>query len=510
MKHTRAFPIRIATASGLVGLAILVCGLATASVLGQGAGGAAGAAGAPGQGAASPPAATTTLPAQPAPGTDPSGSRGQATGAPATPALGEVTAPPPAPARVGRNPSQDLGGSIPAGPGAMTTFPDELPNVIPLDAVSDPNNVGELAAVSDVHFKYALQIPGAGDRSLALSRIAMAATMGNQLEMADRAVVAAAVAAMEMPPGLVRDQRLIANILALDELAEKRVTGGAEAAVLPDVTDTNNKNEPAALKVDRVDLIRRAQADWKRAGELSRLIENPTYRAQILYRVADSMAGGSQGIVNDFPKMDGTSSKESKTGLDRSYEGLPDRILQDAALLAAEIDRPVWHDRALVAVAAAAAQSRQFGRAVSIARLIPQPEVRTDGLLKVAEAQARLNDPEGATATYKEAALAVASIPLADPRAVLAGVLIDNLISVGRFDDARASVPLYADQPRRLIALGAIAESMGRRGQARDALGWINKEISPEFRSQLYRRVSNGVIGAIEYNRNRELNIKDR
>lgn len=398
---------------------------------------------------------------------------------------------------------------LPGGVGFQTTFPDEQP-IIPLEAISDlmPGNAAELSAVTEVHYKYALQIPNAGDRSLALSRIANAATSGNQLDMAERAVVAAALAGMEMPAGLVRDQRLIANIMALDELAEKRVTGGAEAAFLPEPPDA--KGDAAPRRLDRVALIRKAQADWRRAAELARVIENPTYRSQILFLVADSMAGGSQGIVSDFPKMDGLSSRESTTGLDRSYEGLPDRILQDAALVAVEIDRPVWHDRALVAVAAAAAQSRQFGRAVSVARLIPQPEVRTDGLLKVAEAQARLNDPDGATATYKEAALAVASIPLADPRAVLAGVLIDSLISVGRFDDARASVPLYADEARRLIALEAIAESMGRRGQARAALAWINKDILPEFRSQLYRRVSNGVIGAIEYNRNRDLNIKER
>jgi hypothetical protein len=88
---------------------------------------------------------------------------------------------------------------------------------------------------------------------------------------------------------------------------------------------------------------------------------------------------------------------------------------------------------------------------------------------------------------------------------VLAGVLIDNLISVGRFDDARASIGLYPDDSRRMIALGAIAESQGRRGAAQAAVAWINRDVPPGYRSQLYRRVSNGVVSAIEQNRSRAL-----
>jgi hypothetical protein len=84
-------------------------------------------------------------------------------------------------------------------------------------------------------------------------------------------------------------------------------------------------------------------------------------------------------------------------------------------------------------------------------------------------------------------------------------VLIDNLISVGRFDDARVSVGLYPDEPRKLVALGAIAESQGRRGAASSALAWINRDVPSQYRSQLYRRVSNGVVSAIEQNRSRDL-----
>ena len=390
---------------------------------------------------------------------------------------------------------------------ANRTTPGDLKlhEIQPLGQPGLPTNASEYSTVSEVHFKYASQIPSPGDRSLALSRIAGTATFSNQLDMAEKAVTSAATAALLIPQGLVRDQRLISTVTALLELAEARVREGVDSSTPIEVSE-----KAAALpKTDRSQLIRRAKTDWKLAADLSRKIANPTYRNELMYRVVDGMGIGSQSIVSDFPKTETSSTDKPSAGFDLSYSGLPDQILQQAATLASAIDRPVWHDRAMVSIAATAAQSRQFKRALAIARMIPQPEVRTDSLLKIAENQARRNDPDGATATYQEAAMAVASIPLADPRSVLAGVLIDNLISVGRFDDARASVVLYPDDARRMIALGAIAESMGKRGSAQDALAWINKEIPPDQRSQLYRRVSNGVVSAIVNNRtNREMPSK--
>ncbi len=88
---------------------------------------------------------------------------------------------------------------------------------------------------------------------------------------------------------------------------------------------------------------------------------------------------------------------------------------------------------------------------------------------------------------------AVASIPLDDPRAILTGVLIDNLISVGRFDDARATTVLYPDTPARMVALGAIAESQGRRGLAESARDWIARDVPRRTSSpSCCRRVING------------------
>jgi hypothetical protein len=400
--------------------------------------------------------------------------------------------------------SMPRGGAIPTGPGVNSAdFPGQQ-GVIPLDSLIGygvQNNAAGYTSVTEVHLRYARSIASPADRSLTLSRVASAATFSNQLALADEALVDAARAAMQLQDGLVRDQRLISIIAAQMNLAETRLRDGRLDMSAPDLTDT-----PAAPlpKVDRNGLIRAALSDWRRAAELSQRITNPTYRSELMYRVADNMAFGSQSVVNEFPQPAAGPNRDS-AGLDRSYEGLPDALLQDAANLSARIDRPVWHDRGLVAVASAAAESKQFERALRVARMIPQPEVRTDALLKIAEIQARRGDAPGATSTYKEAALAVASIPLDDPRAVLAGVLIDNLISVGRFDDARASIGLYPDDSRRMIALGAIAESQGRRGAAQAAVAWINRDVPPGYRSQLYRRVSNGVVSAIEQNRSRAL-----
>ena len=395
--------------------------------------------------------------------------------------------------------------SVPLGPGATVTYPGE-DVIIPLNSVATPGDpkATELSHITELQLNYARRIPDPGERSLALSRIAIAATFSSQLDLAEQALSDASTAAFQMTGGMVQDQRLISIIAAFTRLAEDRLREGAADPTFAAPPAAEGNTPPAALpKIDRPELIRRARTDLQRAAELTERLGNRTFRFEEMARVASAMALGSQRIVSDFPADAG--DKKDPSGLTLSYAGLPDKILQDAAGLAAKIDRPVWHDQAMVNVAAAAADSLQFARALAVARLIPLPEVRTNALLKIAETQARRGDPSGSTTTYREAAVAVASIPQDDPRAVLAGVLIDNLISVGRFEDARASIALYPDASRQLIALGAIAESQGRRGATRSALTWINQEVPGRYRSWLYRRVNNGVVAAIEDNRGKDL-----
>ena len=399
----------------------------------------------------------------------------------------------------GRAPRFPVGDAIPFGSGIGSSVPgEEL--MIPLDALYTPGESGKNeipSKVSEIHLKYAKSIPVPGERSLALSRVASAATFSGQLKVADDALNAAAKAAMLMPPGLVRDQRLMSIIAALMSLAEANLREGKSGAISMDTDEAEKKPEK-----DRDALIRLSMNEWQRAGELTAVIDNPTNLNEMIFKVTESIAFGSQSILTEYleSKEEFTSDKE---GLNTSFDGLPDALLVQAAKLAETATRPVWHDRALVSVATAAAESKQFTRGIRVASSIPQPEVRSDAYLKIAMIQSRYDDDKGATKTFSMAAKSVASIPLDDPRSILTGVLIDSLVSVGRFDDAIASVGLYPTEPKKWIALGAIAESQGRRGAARSALAWINRDVPAAQRSLLYRRVSNGVVTAIEQNRNK-------
>ncbi len=110
--------------------------------------------------------------------------------------------------------------------------------MIPLDSGDvgsgyDANSPSS-GAVTEIHLRYARAISAPGDRSLALSRIASAATFNNQLDMAHSALADAATAAMEMPRGLVRDQRLISIVMALMYLGEAHLREGRTDLSIPD------------------------------------------------------------------------------------------------------------------------------------------------------------------------------------------------------------------------------------------------------------------------------------
>ena len=83
-------------------------------------------------------------------------------------------------------------------------------------------------------------------------------------------------------------------------------------------------------------------------------------------------------------------------------KALADRFLVRAAEHAAAIGYPVWRDVALDSVAAGAAASDQFDRAIAVARSIEGIELRIEALITVAEAEVRSRNgsPERATAVY--------------------------------------------------------------------------------------------------------------
>ncbi|AGA30667.1 hypothetical protein Sinac_6592 [Singulisphaera acidiphila DSM 18658] len=404
------------------------------------------------------------------------------------------------------------GYSVPLGPGANVTFPDnqDLFSISSFSEEAGRTNPPNLSRVQPRELEFARSISDPGDRSLTLNKVASVAIFGSQMQLAHRALGEAAEAALTITDRTVHDLRLIAIINGLNNLSEALLREGKADLSLPEF---NEPEEPLSKssKVDREMLISRAELEWARAAFLATRIYNPTYHTEMLYRVVESQAFGSQTVVNEFPhdepKDDKEPANQQKT---HPLDVRADRMLVKASEDARLINRPVWRDRALVTAATAAAHSKQYARAVQISRLIPQPEVRTDALVKVAESQARGNDAEGATATYHEAANAVSSIPLDDPRAILTGVLIDNLISVGRFEDARRLIVLYPDEPRRLVALGAIAESQGFRGASESAIEWITREVPKEHQPVLYRKLRFGILAAVEQNRSRDMSNRDR
>jgi hypothetical protein len=284
-----------------------------------------------------------------------------------------------------------------------------------------------------------------------------------------------------------------------------------------------NRQEPTVL-------IRLARLEWKRAVYLASIIGNPTYRNEMLYHVSENEASGSTYITNEYLKPTESESLgnppvappengekpqpkptaklddrvQQRIAKNQEYTKLADGVLVDSFDVATKIDRLIWKYRAMVRIALLAADSGQYARGVELSRGIDNAESRAEAMLLLAESQCRHLRNDDATPAYEAAAKAVASVQQEGLRGVLAGFLVDSLISTGRFEDARACVVLYPEESEKFVALGAIAESQGRRGSAESAKRWIATDVPAEYRPTLYRRVATGVLSAIEANRSKE------
>jgi len=280
------------------------------------------------------------------------------------------------------------------------------------------------------------------------------------------------------------------------------------------ISDAENKATKVHLtrmvtKLDDV-VFRLSRLEWQRAAYLAAIIGNPTYRNELLYRVADSEASGSASIANALlttTDLGSRTTPQPLTNTERSdsVSKAADSILVESSQVAKRIDRLIWKYRAMIRIALQAADSQQYTRGVELARGIENGEARAEAMLLLAESQCRHNQNEAATATYEQAAQAVGTVDQEGLRGVLAGFLIESMIATGRFEDARACIVLYPEQSLRLVALGAVAESQGRRGAAESARRWIAREVPEEHRPALYRRVTTGVLAAVEDSRRAEL-----
>ena len=410
----------------------------------------------------------------------------------------------------------------PGLPGELTRPADR--NSRPDGAEALPAPAGGFNTVDPQLFLDARSVADPGERSLALVRIAQTAIFSKQLDDAHKALFEAAPASLAERQPLVRQQRTVAVVDALLSLAEERMTvtsdlltGSDEAPATPPPADANRGSNnpgasfdgrtPAAALPDesRRSRLQAALPEWALAVDLARQLEDMTARTEALFRIVESEAYSSQRLITDPIRPSSGGGRPDPSTLTPDLRSYTDELLASSARHAALIERPIWRNIAAYSIVSNAAASSQFARGFEIARSLSQPESRTNVLIRLAEGQAQNGRPAEATAAYAEAARSVAMIPQSDPRETLVGVLIDSLVSFGRFEDARSCIRLYATQERQLVAYSAVAESQGRRGLAEVARGWIARDVPPQFHALLYRKVNDGMLTAIEQNRGKEL-----
>lgn len=443
---------------------------------------------------------------------------------------------------------------VPFGPGVDVTYPND-PYLIPFLTMEQPgaHTEGKIPdRVTDDLLHNARLIKSPGERSLALQRIANGAIASNQLNLAHHVLDEATTASSEITIPLMRDQRLIAIVTSMTFLTDALLRRSRESLNLADASASPDAAAPAAAATpaaapaaaavpapapaaaavpapapaapaaeappkshDTSTMVRMAQLEWKRAAYLATKIHNPTYRNEMLYKVAESVASGSSSLATDFIKVtdaDTAANRQAPSTSERddTHRKLADALLIDSWDIANQIDRLIWKYRAMVRIALTAADSRQYARAVELCRMIDNAEARAEAMLTLAESQCRHNQNKEASTTYELAAEAVASVHQEGLRGVLAGFLVDSLISTGRFDDARACIGLYPETSQQLVGLGAIAESQGRRGLAESARRWIATKVPEQYRATLYRRVTSGALWAMEQSRGRDKDLLNR
>jgi len=404
-----------------------------------------------------------------------------------------------------RRGQSNAGGALPNNPAGVGPAGGRT-TATPLESLRDPSfgkpvagvevTREEVARIDAGLLAQARSITDPGQRAVALERVARTKIFGERLNEAHRALVEAAEAVMlERDSENLHDRRIGLVTLAILNLAEADLRKG----LLPrdaDPSDSEIAPPPEGNRGDRATWLDRAEDEWNRARALAFQFRNPNFRGQMLSKVAESQAAGAQQMADNAASAPVEPSERSRE--DNPLVARSDRLFRHAAEQTERIERPVWHDHALDVIVARASASGRFRAGSEIARRVGRPEIRVAAYLHLAEAQTRRDLQQDATTSYADAARAVASINLDDPRMVLGGILIDSLISTGRFDDARASVTLLPSTSRRRQALAAVAESQGRRGLSDSALVWIGREPNPDDRSYFRRKVTDGMLATVE------------
>lgn len=344
-------------------------------------------------------------------------------------------------------------GLVPYGPGVDVSFPTDpylVPFLVPQQVGNDLEGA-PIGQIGNTLLSDARKITDPAERSLALRQIANGAMASNQLALAHHTLEESIAASSHVTVPLVRDQRLIGLVVSLTTLSDgllraasenRDILNGANDADLADV-DGGDTVE-GARQGNPLVLIRIARLEWRRAVYLAALINNPTYRNEMLYRVAESEAVGSARVANDLPRAldlsslgyrapaelargaagavpppprprpvrpPGPGRREvqpaplpvpprggtSDAELDMSVlNRLADQILVDSWNVARQVDRLIWKNRAMVRITLAASDSQQFRRGFELARTIENAESRAEAMLLLADAECRRSLDEAA------------------------------------------------------------------------------------------------------------------
>lgn len=365
----------------------------------------------------------------------------------------------------------DIGGSRPPDTAPRASLPYEMsPESFRVGELT-PAQMEALRAYDNRLFAVAREIRDPALRATALNRVARSKIIARKLEDADTALTEAGRAALEMPPGLMRDLRLIATTSSLVVLAHEQVVE-AVPNVMTGADDAENRARRPADERDA--WLARAMEEWRYAAELASHITNPNYRSEQLTKVVVGQAADALKVGRDAG-----ASPTTRSDLEGEAPELflfADRVLRQATGQARAIDRAVWSDQALYEVAAAAGRAGMEQHGLEIARGIPRPSPRAEALIRVAESMAREAEHVRYTlgsVLRRDAgnlldALAAARSPGRSgggdlPAAIEAGPLSDpaNEVSLRLEELAQIAVTLRS----RAREIATRAESEGRVGQ---------------------------------------------
>ena len=165
------------------------------------------------------------------------------------------------------------------------------------------------------------------ERSLALQRIANGAIGANQLTLAHQTLEEAITATSDVTIPLVRDQRLIAIVTSLN-FSDRGPAARRQSVSRPCRRPRTPNAKPEALPKgrDSTVLIRMARLEWQRGVYLASIIGNPTYRNEMLYKVAESEASGQRHHRQRIPE---SARRSTLRSIDRAPGERPSRQSTD-------------------------------------------------------------------------------------------------------------------------------------------------------------------------------------